>query len=228
MGGHLNPWLALPTEPPYLLPCDSEIIRTYNATHADQKYLVQDRVLPEPFVGKTTAPVVLLNLNPGFEDGNIEEHARKEFQALVRGNYSQESAAFPLYYLDPSFEGGGESWCEGKLRWLLELFGSKKLARSLLFVEYFPYHSRRFDHAKLELPSQEYGFDLVRSAIARGAVVVVMRGRTLWTRRIPELASYPRAFRPKSSQGAWVSPGNCEGFDAIVSAIREEDRQTLA
>jgi hypothetical protein len=44
--------------------------------------------------------------------------------------------------------------------------------------------SRPFGRARLELPSQEFGFDLARSAIARGAGLVIMRGRKLWLKRI--------------------------------------------
>jgi hypothetical protein len=217
---HVNPWLAVPSQPPYVLPCDSGAIRAYNAK-APEKYRVQLNSLPEPFIGITTAPVVLLNQNPGFDDGDPQDHAHPKFQALLRNNYSQGWSAFPFYSLDPSFENGGREWWERKLSWLLKKFKPIELARSILCVEYFPYHSRRFCHASLEVPSQEYGFGLVRSAIARGAVVVIMRARALWIKRVPELERYSRAFRLNSPQNVVVSPGNCAGFDVVVSAIRD-------
>ena len=225
MDSHLNPWLHVPSEPPYLLPCDSQIISSYNAGHPNENYQVQNKVLPEPFIGKTTAPVVLLSLNPGFDDGNIAEHARAGFQLLIRNNYRQEWAAFPFYYLDPGFESRGRQWWEKKLKPLLNMFERNCLAKSILLMEYFPYHSRRFRHASLKLPSQEYGFSLVHSAIGRKAVVVIMRAKKQWQERIPELKAYTRSFTLKNPQNPAVSPGNCPGggFDLIVSAIRDGD-----
>lgn len=188
---------------------------------------MHDDVLPEPFIGNITAPVVLLNLNPGFDTGNIEEHARSGFQALIRSNYSQECAAFPFYYLDPRFETAGRQWWEKKLRYLLAsgMFQREQLAERFLLIEYFPYHSRRFAHRSLELQSQEFGFGLARSAIAREAVVVVMRAVERWRERIPELRNYSRAFALRSPQNVVLSPGNCPpgGFDLLVSAIRAVD-----
>ena len=217
---HVNPWLAVPPQPPYVLPCDRDAIDEYNA-EARETYKIRLDVLPEPFVGIATAPVVLLGLNPGFDDQDPEVHARPQFQALLRNNYSQGSSAFPFYFLDPTFESPGRQWWERKLRWLLEKFEPKELARSILCVEYFSYHSSRFRHASLELPSQEYGFGLVRSAIARGAVVVIMRGSERWIERVPELEGHSRAFKLNNPQNVVVSPGNCAGFDVVVSAIRD-------
>ncbi|MGB6484052.1 MAG: hypothetical protein WBE86_11260 [Candidatus Acidiferrales bacterium] len=165
--------------------------------------------------------MVLLTLNPGFETRNVREHSRPEFRALIRKNYRQEPSAFPFYYLDPSFDGGGREWCEKKFKNLLAIFGRDELARSMLLIDYFPYHSRRFGHAILKLPSQEYGFSLVRSATARGAVVVIMRARSLWLKAVPEIEKYPRAFSLNSPQNVVLSRRNCPaGFDSIVSAIR--------
>jgi hypothetical protein len=219
MSEHPNPWPAVPSRSPYVLECDWDAINEYNAK-ASQAFEVRLDVLPEPFVGIETAPVVLLNLNPGFDNKDPEIHARSEFQALLRNNYAQGPSAFPFYFLDSTFESPGRKWWERILRRLLEKFEPKKLARALLCVEYFPYHSIRFRHGSLHLSSQEYGFGLVRSAIARGSVVVIMRGERYWKKRVPELDGYSRTFGLSSWQNVVVSPRNCAGFDVVVSAIR--------
>jgi hypothetical protein len=221
MDEYLNPWPALPSHPPSQLPSDSNAISAFNSRTRDI-YKLQLNVLPEPFVGITTAPVVLLGLNPGFDDKDPEVHALPEFQALLRNNYAQGPADFPFYFLDPALESPGRQWWERRLSCLRERFETKKLARSVFCVEYFPYHSRRFRHANLPLPSQKYGFGLVRSAIARGALIVIMRGRKLWIHKVPELEGYSRVFTLNSSQNVVVSPRNCRGFDSIVSAIHDE------
>ena len=220
MHSHFNPWPTLPSKPPYLLECDSAAICTYNAK-ALEIHRVQLGAMPEPFVGNTTAPVVLLGLNPGFNDRDPEVHARPEFQALLRSNYGQDSSSYPFYFLDPNFESPGRDWWEKKLKALLAVFTRSVLAQSILCVEYFPYHSRRFRHTTLDLPSQQYGFGLVQSAIARGAVVVVMRSRKIWINKVTELETYSRAFTLNSPQNVVVTPRNCRGFDVVVSAIRE-------
>jgi hypothetical protein len=226
MEGHSNPWPALPSEPPYVLPCDFETIRAYNAKHPKENYRLRLNVLPEPFIGTAAAPIVLLNLNPGFDDLDPDDHARVEFQALLRNNYNHCPSDFPFYSLDPGFENGGRRWWEKKLEPLLERFGRKQVARSILCIEYFPYHSRRFNHSNLELPFQEYGFGLIRSSIARGAVVVIMRAEKLWKKKIPELHTYSRTFTLNSPQNVVVSCRNCRGFDTVVSVLRDGNVQS--
>ena len=178
--------------------------------------------MPEPFIGSTEAPVVLLNLNPGYGDRDPEDHVRAEFQALLRNNYSQCPSDYPFYFLDPTFENGGRQWWERKLAHLLVEFDRKHLARSILCIEYFPYHSRKFGHGSFELSSQAFGFHLVRSAINRKAVVVVMRARKRWLKKVPELEAYQQGFTLNSPQNVMVSPGNCpeDGFERVISAIR--------
>ena len=217
---HLNPWLALPSQPPYVLQCDSDTISGYSAK-AKEDYKFHLNVLPEPFIGFPKAPVVLLNLNPGFDDRDPEAHKRPDFQGLLRRNYGHGSSDFPFFFLDPCLtDTPGVEWWESKLKWLLEDFNRMQRARSLLCVEYFPYHSRRFRWAKkLKVDSQHYGFGLVRSAIDRKAVIVIMRARRLWIERVPELDKYSRTFTLNSPQNVVVSPGNCAGFDVLVDAI---------
>src|SRR5207248_910985 len=82
----LNPWLSVPSQPPYVLQCDRSPIAEYNAKCRAEEYRLQTDVLPEPFIGGTEVSVVLLNLNPGFAEQNLAEHARPEFQALLRNN----------------------------------------------------------------------------------------------------------------------------------------------
>jgi hypothetical protein len=197
-----------------------DAISAYNAK-AREKYNVQLDVMPEPFIGIETAPVVLLNLNPGFDEQDPKVHACSEFQSLLRDNNSQRSSPFPFYFLNPAVESSGRLWWEKRLHWLIKEFGTKELARSLLCVEYFPYHSRRFGWVNPVLPSQDYGFGLVCSAIARRSVIVIMRAERRWKEKILELEGYRRVFRLNSPQNVVVSPNNCAGFNVIVRAIRD-------
>lgn len=71
----------MPSGRPYVLECDRDSVAEYNAKYAKcraEKYRLRTDVLPELFIGRIEAPVVLLNLNPGFSDENVVEHARPE------------------------------------------------------------------------------------------------------------------------------------------------------
>jgi hypothetical protein len=219
LSDHVNPWVDVPTEAPHVLASDWELIRKYNERHSDDRYRLQLNVLPEPFIGRKTAPIVLLNLNPGFDDRDPEDHQDKEFQVLLRSNYEHGDSEYPFYSLDPRFENGGRSWWEKKLKPVLSISGREQVARSVLCVEFFPYHSRRFGNGSFRVPSQEYGFQLVRLAIQRGAAIIIMRGRRLWLKEIPELERHSPIFALNSPQNVVVSTRNCKGFREVVSLI---------
>jgi hypothetical protein len=98
------------------------------------------------------------------------------------------------------------------------------VARGVLCVEYFPYHSVRFAHSSVRVPSQEYGFWLVREALQRRAVVIVMRARRLWEQAIPVLRDYGKLFGLNSPQNVSITPRNCpEGFPVAIRQLRRRD-----
>lgn len=202
-----------------MLPCDEETVREYNQRHSGEPHRLQLNVLPEPFIGAKTAPVVLLNLNPGFDDRDPEDHEREDFQALLRVNYEHADSEFPFYSLNPRFENGGRRWWDKKLKPLIDVCGRRQVSRSLLCIEFFPYHSRRFGNGSFRVPSQQYGLQLVRLAIDRRALIVVMRSKSLWLRQVPELQTYPLICVLNNPQNVIVSPRNCPCFPEIVSRI---------
>ena len=215
-----NPWLDLPSKPPYVLADDKEQVDEFNAQpRRDPKHVLQSDILPEAFVGSKDAPVVLLSNNPGY--GKKARHKRKpKFQARMRKNLCHEKLKYPFVHLDPKFPVMGV-WWERKLKYLHCIFTREAIARSLLNVPYFPYPSNRFAHRRVEVPSQEYTFHLVREAMKRGAVIVLMRRRDIWLKKLPGLKKYRRAFAVKNTQNPTLNPGNLQegAFEAIVLAI---------
>jgi hypothetical protein len=208
-----------------VLPCDEEKVTIYSA-RARGDYKIQLDLMPEPFIGLPDAPVVLLNLNPGFDPGDPEVHRYPKYRDVLRNNCCHVSSQFPFFFLHPDFrEKPGGRWWRKKLKCLLEEFGERGLARSIFCVEYFPYHSRHFRWPRRlhQLQSQQYGFGLVRSAIGRNAVVVIMRARKRWLESVPELEGYAGVLTLNSPQNVVLSPGNFagDGFGVVVSAIRE-------
>ena len=182
----LNPWIALPAKTPFVLDCDALAIEVFNR-NASSGYKIHDSLIPEPFFGSFRAPVVVVLLNPGVNDRDARAHRRSG----LREQFSKISGARVLTFrtfilipitaiLEPSGGGARSAQCNS----------DKVIARSLLGVQYFPYHSRGFAHSAVRLPSQEFGFASVRAAISRGAVIILGRGRDCWCGAIPHLASY--------------------------------------
>jgi len=214
-----NPWVHLDASAPFVLPEDRALVERFNARASEAHGLRLD-VLPEPFVGRPDAPVVLLALNPGYSDEDPALHAVPSFAARLRANLAHEPQPYPFYFLNPSNEGSGRRWWRRKLKALLDEFPEVRVAEALLCVEYFPYHSRIYKSSAPLLPSQEYGFELVRSAVARGAVVVAMRARRVWCAAIPQLELPGRLLSLRNPQNVAVSLRNCpDGFERIRSAV---------
>jgi hypothetical protein len=219
-----NPWRRLPRKAPYLLTEDEDKVREFDAS-AKEDLKLHLELLPEPFLGHPEAPVVLLNKNPGYSSPkDLTNHTPPASATGAWNNLEHKPTAFPFYLLDPDeVRALGYRWWNKKLKALIESLGQRLVAQSVLCVEYFPYHSRRFGHGGLVLPSQAYSFDLVRSAITRHAVIVVMRGESLWLKAIPELQSYPRVYHLRNHQNPTISRKNfrcLEGYESVKKAIR--------
>lgn len=215
-----NPWLDLPHDPPFVLEQDRAIIEKHNRTASAERF-IHLNCLPEPFLGKPDAPVILLNLNPGFDPDDVRFHLEdRAFIERSRANLRHEAQDYAFYLLDPAIEEApGHRWWTSHLRGLVEACGRQTVARNVLCVEHFPYHSERFGFNGL-VPSQEYSFYLVREAIRRSALIVQMRSRRIWFEAIPELRDYPHWCELSSPQSAYVSPRNCPRYNQVVERIR--------
>lgn len=218
-----NPWRRLPAEPPYILDEDRAAVDEFNRRCRNDLFRIRPEILPEPFLGSPDSAVVLLNLNPGFTDDDLAWHEEPRFAAQSRANLVHQAKPYPFYLLNPSLDAPGVRWWTQRLGALIKATSLESVSRSVLCVEHFPYHSRKYRHSRLRLQSQEYGFDLVRSALRRNAIVVVMRGWRFWKDSVPELEGYAHRFELRSVQNVSISPGNCpSGFGKIVSAIESD------
>jgi hypothetical protein len=221
----------LPDKPPYVAPEDKDKVLAFNLKQrqrGNQQYVLDLDLIPEPFVGRPDAPVVLLGNNPGVKNPDSAASRRQPpFANRMRNNlFHRLSEDFPFLYLDPhpDIPTPSREWWERKLKDLLREFGREIVARSILAVEFFPYVSQKYARGSPALPSQAYSFDLVRNAMKRKAVIVVTRGKRRWSSAIDGLAEYPDLVRLREPQKAPISSGNCrdDGFQKIVSQIRAE------
>lgn len=222
-----NPWLQLPTDAPYVLQQDSPIVEAFNARCAHGPCKIQRQLLPEPFIGNPGARVCLLNLNPGYSPEDDDWHANPIYRTAIIDNLRHRTAAFPFYFLDPRLKDApGSSWWRRRSRWWIDDVGIEALARKLFCVELFPYHSSRYTPVPRAVspdglvPSSGYAVHLVRAAIRAGRPVVAMRSLKRWFELIPELGCYSQLFHIRNPRGAWLSPGNLEGYDRLVGELR--------
>ena len=61
-----NPWCFLPEAQPFVLQADAAAVATCNLKNAGTPRELHTELPPEPFSGRLDAPIVLLNLNPGY------------------------------------------------------------------------------------------------------------------------------------------------------------------
>lgn len=214
-----NPWLELPEEAPFILAQDMRAVERFNTKAAAEHRIILD-LLPEPHIGSFDAPVVLLNLDPGFSQEDYAVHSRSDFRTALLKTIRGEPGPYPFYYLDPDQDGAGHRWWRQRLRPLIEATSVAAVAARILCVGLFPYHSKQYAHSKVSLPSRRFSFELVRSAMARRALILVMRGYEYWSVEIRDLGAYPRVLRLNSPQNVTISKGNCPmGFDEIVAEL---------
>jgi hypothetical protein len=141
----------------------------------------------------------------------------------MRDNLRLKKSQYPFVYLDPKLREAGK-WWKDKLKNLINEFGDEIVARAVCNVVYFPYPSKKFDPKCPELLSQCFGFNLVRAAIDRRAIIVVMRkGKLdLWKHKVRELVGYEAVVVLRNPQNPTISPKNCYvgDYKKITSAIK--------
>jgi hypothetical protein len=215
-----NPWLTLPTNSPFVLKADQQRILGFNSK-AKPEHFIHLELLPEPYLGNPSAPIILLNLNPGFSTEDIcYHHGNDYFVQTSRADLLHESLEYPFYLLDPKNHASpGSAWWRQKLKPLLNLYGLKRIANELCVIEFFPYHSQHFG-CNSRIPSQLYSFYLVQEAMKRNALIIQMRSRKLWQIALPELANYRHYYELNNPQNTVISENNCpKGYPAILNIL---------
>jgi len=211
-----NPWLALPTKPPYVLPEDRDAVDEFNQKSRRKETILETEMLPEPFIGSLDAPLVMLLQNPGngAPEADLARHSMPGFQRKVRACHRQEVVPYPHYSVDPKeYEYPGGEWWQDRLEWQIKEFDHRVVASGVLSLEFVPYHSTNYAHSRLHLPSQDFTLQALQRAIRREATIIIQMGNgDEWMKAVPALANYRLLFRTSSlmgGYGATISPKNC-------------------
>lgn len=213
----LNPWRNLDwSSKRFLLPEDQGEIEHFNNSVSDS-HRIHDELVPLPYMGRIDAPVVILNLNPGYSPQDIVDQS-PEFVEQTRQTLLHEQMDYPFFLLDPSLPTSGGNWWNKRLRLLIEETSRNAVAQNVLVLEWFPYHSYKFKAPRSILKSQEYTFQLARQAIARQATIILFRAGTRWTHDVPELKGY-ELMSLDSHQSVYLTPNNSKHSGAFVKAV---------
>jgi len=215
-----NPWSRLPETSPYVLPEDAPALFAFNLrAAAKSKYDLS--LFPEPYFGLPSAPVVLLALNPGWAEGDAIAHASPVFGSPARLSLVHQLESYPFLHLRPHLSTPGASWWQRIAKPPIKAVGVDAVAKNMCCVQFFPYHSRTFGSTRLSVPSQQYGFGIVRRAVERGADIIVMRSWKLWSAAVPELRGYRNLHFIKNPRNPTLSLANLgNGFNALLVRLR--------
>ncbi len=215
-----NPWVDLPSEPPYIAPVDTcgllKVGKRADGLRFD--------VIPDPYFGDINkAEIVVLPLNPGFEDADLLINMQREEYVIQNLANLVHQSSPPFYFLNPKlmYSGGYRWWMRIFKPLLQQGISANTLAHKMMCIQYLGYHSTTYLHLNTKLPSQLYSFDLVRQAIHLKKTIVIMRSERLWLEAVPELISYPH-IKIKNPRNPVLSPVNLTqaGFDQVISKLR--------
>lgn len=206
-----NPWLNISWSNP-VADIDKEFIeKEYCSIEAfEKKYesygLNLLKCLPDPYSGNKDCKVYCLNMNPGEPDPCF--YMNKKFEEMTQKNLRHDVKDC---FWSEGLTGlcgkrhSGIDWMEKKMTGLTKVLGRRP---NVFFIEYFPYHSKKGFTFPKNLPSYEYSNELIREAINQDKLIIIMRSKTLWEKRIPELKTYPHVITLRSPAGGWLSPDN--------------------
>lgn len=186
---------------------DAAAIEVYNAhPRRRPEHLLHTRAGAfVPTSNILTAPVVLLYSNPGYSPDPVETPDLCE-QFAIEG--------WPFGHLHDAAPQGARDWTRQNLKWLIESYDTHFIANAVACAQLTPWASVRF-HDGLRLPSRPRILDIVGEAARRGALMIVMRGRSYWE---PVLAG-ARVVMARNPRCAAVSPGNLDQFDEVRATL---------
>ena len=173
-----NPWLGIRQDNTgrYVLSADLAVLERKAACRH-----VELHEHPAPYVGGlNNAEIILLALNPGFKHGDVERHrAIRGFGAAALRN-AQDPYDSTFHILKFPKHGGFNYWAQ-KLGYVIDAVGLEAVIERTMLIQYFPYHSKDARGVAHGIPSQQFTFDLVRQAMGREKLVVIMRSEREWT-----------------------------------------------
>lgn len=210
-----NPWLDLPKKEPYVLDIDKDSISDIK----DIDFKIFLNIFPDPYVGDiNNAEVFFLLLNPGLViPPGLKEPLEffylenfPSFKNDLLANLHQEQRKYPFYYLDPKnkLSLGFRYWTKVLNQFLNDEVDYEKISKKICAIEFFPYHSQKYKKHKV-IPSQKFTFEVVKEAINRNKIIIVMRAKKDWEKALElKFENHKNIYFPRSSQNVILTKKN--------------------
>jgi len=114
-----------------------------------------------------------------------------------------------------------KKWWMERTKRLRELNKNNDIDTLIYSIEYFPYHSVKFNHKALGLPSQEKIFKEVDRCVKKNKIIIISRGERIWKSAVHSLIGYKNIIKLNSIQNFSLSKNNIKSDDweKIVKAI---------
>jgi len=211
---------------------EKDIIKSFNKS-ANELYKIHTDIMPAPFMGDVlNSQIVILTLNPGYDKQEDEKGYYTKYISYWEKQIEHIKPVdnLPLFCLEEEYIKYSNYW-DKKLKPLIELTSREKVAKNISIIQYFPYHSLKYKNIPKRilngyLKSQEYNFQLVREAIKREAIIILLRSEKLWLEAVPELEPLKinkKLYRTNSYLNPTFSEGNLPiAFDLIRQILNKE------
>lgn len=172
-------------------------------------YVLSETLGPSPFEGNiNTAPVVLLLANPSSKD-------------VLKGDHRAPETDWPLHGLGPNASAPLRRWWSLRLRQLMLAANCdmQVISRSVAALQINPWASVSY-HSGFKPGSRQLQFRIAQSAMARGAILILMRAKGEWS-DCPGLLGYEHLVETINKRCSYISPGNIEAgaWAKIVSTV---------
>lgn len=210
----LNPWLSV-TKLKHVATCDEQYFVKLRGSVADYEWWVNYKYpaaeltfscLPEPFSGSPNSKVFCLNKNPGRPDPCFRHESAFDNATLL--NLQLKSLTCFWAETIPNKCGKlheGVNWLRMRTKALETILNRQP---NIFFIEYYPYHSTKGFTFPIDLPSYEFSNMLIEQAMEQNKLIVIMREKTNWLKRIPSLEGYDYLAFLKCAQGGYLTPKN--------------------
>lgn len=194
--------------------CDSDFFDTFGGVSAYAQ-MINDKYpdaeltflcLPEPYSGNPNSNVYCLNKNPGAPDKCFSDD--KEFEQATLKNLALKQET--CFWANGIFNKCGKlhdgvKWLKQRTRKLEEILNRQP---QIFFIEYFPYHSTKGFDFPAHLPSYDFSDMLIRQAIDKKKLIIIMREKAGWLRRIKEMGEYENLCYLHCPQGGYLTKDN--------------------
>ncbi len=208
-----NPWMTI-VEGENIAECDKDkfpknksaqqYADEINSKNIDVKLTFD--CLPDPYNGNPESKVYCLCKNPGKPDSCFVGEQAFVDATIANLQLKSKSCFWAEDIMNKSGKPHeGVNWLAKRTKELKEILDGHP---DIFFIEFFPYHSSKGFYFPSHLPSYDFTDELIEQAMRENKIIIIMRERRRWLKRIKGLADYPNLYILKSPQSGYLTRNN--------------------